>query len=337
MKNLPIPRGSLPLIVALCLVSPSGAEETRQQEFSKPDSGQLLKQSREAYTIFDRTDLSMALAAKGADAIPELGKALDDPHWHVRHCALMALNELEKTETNRSQIKALLPKYSKLLQDPAIGVRISSAECIGGLGELGKGGQIPLAKAAFEDKESWVRTAASSALTAVKADPAVMIPLYEEMVRSTVKEVRGEGIKKAVELHSKGVDITRLVPALMDVFRKPIYDANFSGVTRVPAMQLLKKLKVDTRQLVPFIANDLKTAWKLTEDGYHPYQKITLGLFGVMGADAKAAIPVLEEIIADPSKAGCNKGHPDYGRFISISEESILKIRTELEKNGARP
>jgi hypothetical protein len=56
-----------------------------------------------------------------------------------------------------------------------------------------------------------------------------------------------------------------------------------------------------------------------------------------MGADAKTAIPVLEEIIADPSKAGCNKGHPDYGRFISLSEESILKIRSELEKKGARP
>jgi hypothetical protein len=314
-----------------------GAEETQQQKLSKQDSGQLLKQSREAYTIFDRTDLSKALAAKGPDAIPEFGKALDDPHWHVRHCALMALKELEKTEANRGQIKALLPKYSKLLQDPAIGVRITAAECIGGLGELGKSAQVSLAQAAFQDKEPWVRASASSALTAVKADPAVMIPLYEDMVRSTVKEVRGEGIKKAVELHSQGVDITRMAPALMDVFRKPIYDANFSEATRLPAMQLLKKLKVDTRQLVPFIVKDLKTAWKITVDGYHPYQKITLGIFGIMGADAKAAIPVLEEIIADPSKAGCNKDHPDYDRFISISEESILKIRTELEKKGARP
>jgi carbon-monoxide dehydrogenase medium subunit len=49
-------------------------------------------------------------------------------------------------------------------------------------------------------------------------------------------------------------------------------------------------------------------------------------------AEVKAAIPALEEIIADPSKAGCNKDHPDYVRFISISEESIIKIRADLKK-----
>lgn len=332
IKNLPIPRGSHFLILAMLLVLPLGAEETQNQELSTLDSAQLLRQSREAYTIFDRTDLSKALAAKGADVIPELGKALDDRHWHVRHCALLALKELGGTEANRSQIKALLPKLTKLLQDPSIGVRITSTECIGGLGELAKSAQVPLAKAAFDDSEPWVRAAASSALTSVKADPAVMLPLYESMILSTVKEARGEGVSKAVELQNQGVDIKRLVPALMEVFRNPIYDANFSEVTRVPAMHLLKKINVDTSQLVPFIVKDLKTGWKIAGDGYHPYQKFTLGLFGVMGADAKAAIPVLEEIIADPSLAGCDQGHPDYSTFISISQESILRIRMDLEK-----
>ena len=133
---------------------------------------------------------------------------------------------------------------------------------------------------------------------------------------------------------SLGIDVTPLVPALMDVFRKPMYDANFSGQTRVPAMNLLIELKVDTRELVPPIVEDLRTAWKLTEDGYHPYQQITIEILGRMGANAEKAVPALEEVIADPTKFGCATTHPDYKNFISRSQESIKKIRAATAAPG---
>ncbi len=215
-------------------------------------------------------------------------------------------------------------------------MRVEAAECLEAMAEQGKGAQVELAKAAVDDDEDWVKASASKALTKVGADITVMMPVFEAMIRSTDKMARGEGIAKAGDLRRQGVDVTPLVPALLDVFRKPIYDANHSGATRSRAINLLKELKVDTRELVPFIVKDLRNVFKKLDNGYHPYQKITLDIFGRMGAAAEDAIPTLGEVIADPPKFGCAKSHPDYGRFISISQESIKKIRADVARKGGR-
>ena len=325
------------LLLLLACVQASCGGEAEQQALSSQSAPELLKQSREAYTIFQRTELSQALAAKGAAALPQLGEALGHAHWHVRHCALMTLKTLAKVQGNRAAMLPLVPKLGALvLRDPALGVRIEAAECLGALAEQGKGAQQELAKAAVEDKDDWVRMSAASALNAVQADIPVMLTVYEAMIRSTDKISRAEGIRKAGTLQGKNLDITPLVPALLDVFRKPIYDANFSHQTREPAMNLLNKLKVDTRELAPCITKDLAAVWRTQEDGYHPYQRITLRILGQLGAYGAAAIPVLEEVIADPSKFGCKRSHPDYAGFISDSQESIKKIRAALANKGGK-
>ena len=184
-------------------------------QLSAQSTAALIKQSRDAYTIFLRKDLSLALVSKGVSAIPELGEALGHEHWHVRHCALMTLQMLAKVDGNRSAMASLLPKIADLVvKDPALGVRMMAAECIGTLGERGKAGQTQLAKAAVEDKEDWVRLAAATALNAINADVSVMMVVYETMIRSNDKFSRAEGISKAGRLFEKKVDIMPLVPAL---------------------------------------------------------------------------------------------------------------------------
>lgn len=297
----------------------------------------LITQSREAYTIFQRKDLSEALASKGVSAISELGKALNHEHWHVRHCALMTLQMLAKADGNRSAMVPLVPKIADLVvKDPAIGVRWMASDCLGTMGEQGKGGQTQLAHAAVKDKEDWVRIAAATALNSINADVPVMLTVYESMIRSTDKMSRAEGISKAGRLHEKKIDISSVIPALKDVFRKPIYDANFSEETRVPAMELLNRLKVDTTELVPFIIKDLSTIWTIHENGYHPYQKLTLSIMGKLAEHGAAAIPTLEAVVADPEKFGCKRSHPDYSKFISVSKESLSEIRAALAKKGGQ-
>ncbi|MHC5054040.1 MAG: HEAT repeat domain-containing protein [Planctomycetota bacterium] len=327
------PRRTLLLIGFLAAgvqVSAGGAASTEPAE-------QLLKRSRDAYAFFDRAKLGRALAAKGVAVRPELGKALDADHWHVRHCALLAVKELAREAGNRKALESLVPALGLLVTgDPHHGVRIAAAECLEAMGEHGKGAQVHLAKAAVNDDEDWVKASASKALTKVGADIEVMMPVFEAMIRSTDKMARGEGIAKADDLRRQGVDVAPLVPALKDVFRKPIYDAIHSSATRSRAINLLNTLKVDTRELVPFIVKDLRNVFKKLDDGYHPYQKITLDILGRMGAAAEEAVPVLEEVIADPPKFGCDKRHPDYKRFISISEESIKRIRADMARKGKR-
>ena len=314
------------------------ADLGKPAQLSAQSATALIKQSREAYTIFQRKDLSKALASKGVSAISELGNALGHEHWHVRHCALMTLQMLAKTDGNRSVILPLVPKIADLVvKDPALGVRMMAADCLGAMADKGKRGQTQLAKAAVEDKEDWVRIAAATALNSINADVPVMLVVYEAMIRSTDKMSRAEGISKANRLYEKKIDISSVIPALKDVFRKPIYDANFSEETRVPAMELLNRLKVDTTELVPFIIKDLATVWTLQANGYHPYQRMTLKIMGKLAEYGETAIPTLEAVVAHPEKFGCQRSHPDYAKFISVSKESITEIRSALAgKKGAK-
>jgi len=326
-------RGALALI-ALFMAAPRAFA---QDAASTESPARLIEKSRDAYALFDRARLAKALAAKGVEVSSRLGEALDASHWHVRHCALLAIRELARDAGNRSALEALVPRLGKLVtDDPHHGVRVKAAECLEALAGHAKGAQRSLAEAAVEDSEDWVKAAASKALTQVKADLDVMMPVFESMIRSTDKMARGEGIKKAGRLHQQKTDIAPLIPALKDVFRKPIYDANHSYVTRNQAINLLHRLKVDTGELVPFIVKDLRNVFKKLDDGYHPYQKITLDILGRMGARAEKAIPVLEEVIADPTRFGCARRHPDYKRFISISQESIKRIRADVARRGKR-
>ena len=323
----------LVVYAALAHVALSGEADQRAPtpQLSSQSATALIKQSRDAYTIFERKDLSQALATKGVSAMAELGEALSHEHWHVRHCALMTLQMLAKSGGNRSAILPLVQKIADLVvKDPAIGVRMMAADCLGTMGDQGKGGQTQLADAAVKDQEDWVRIAAATALNSINADVPVMLLVYEAMIRSTDKMSRAEGINKANRLHEKKIDISFVIPALKEVFRKPIYDANFSEETRVPAMELLSRLKVDTKELVPFIIQDLSTIWTIHEDGYHPYQRMTLSIMGKLAEHGEAAISTLEAVVANPEKFGCKRSHPDYSKFISVAKESISKIRAAL-------
>jgi hypothetical protein len=313
------------------------ALQVRSAESAGRPVGRILEQSADAYTIIERAQLAKELTVIGIEAIPELGAALGSGHWHIRHCALLALGELAKEESNRAAFAAWVPVLGKLVVgDAHHGVRQEAAKTLGLLAERGKGAQNELAKAAVSDEEAWVRAAAATSLAAVKAEIPVMIPVYDSMIRSADKASRASGIREANRLFENKVDIAPLIPALKDVFSKPVYDANFSGQTRVPAMELLIRTKTDTRDLVPFIMKDLASTGLVQADGYHPYQRMTLKLLGRMGASAEAAIPMLEQVIADPSKFGCDQRHPDYKGFISDSKESIEKIRSDLKNQESR-
>ena len=95
------------------------AGEQEQKALLNQSAEQLLRKSRDAYTILDRANLSKALAAKGVSALSQLSGAIRDEHWHVRHCALMAIKELAKDAGNRAAIKPLVPNLGQLVvQDP---------------------------------------------------------------------------------------------------------------------------------------------------------------------------------------------------------------------------
>ena len=103
--------------LTLGLLACAGKQE--QQALLNQSAEQLLGKSREAYTILDRANLRKALAAKGVAALPQLSRAFRDEHWHVRHCALMAVKELAGNAGNRPAIKPLVPRLGqRVVQRP---------------------------------------------------------------------------------------------------------------------------------------------------------------------------------------------------------------------------
>lgn len=137
----------------------------------------------------------------------------------------MAIEELAANAPNRKTLAPLVTRLGRLVgKDPHHAVRVGAAECLAALAAHGKGAQKALAAAALSDEEDWVKASAAKALTAVKADVGVMMPVFVSMIRSEDKLARGEGVSKARALAAQGVDITPLVPALEDLFRKPQFD-----------------------------------------------------------------------------------------------------------------
>ena len=69
-------------IAVFHVVISSESDLGKTAQVSAQSATALIKKLREAYTIFQRKDLSKALASKGVSAISELGNALGHEHWH---------------------------------------------------------------------------------------------------------------------------------------------------------------------------------------------------------------------------------------------------------------
>ena len=91
-------------LAGLLAVGVGTAARCADSTLSSMSAERLLAKSRDAYAFHDRARLAKSLAAKGVAAKPCLAEALGAKHWHVRHCALLAMRELLQDSGKRAEL-----------------------------------------------------------------------------------------------------------------------------------------------------------------------------------------------------------------------------------------
>lgn len=129
-----------------------------------PALANLLRQPNTAYVS------ACALARIGAQGLPPLVGALDDPHPEVRAAAAGVLGSVE------SDPETILPALRKSLRDADTHVRIGSVVSLGGLGRLKPQAVLPELIAAVGDSNVAVRIYAADALGRLGSDARPAIP-----------------------------------------------------------------------------------------------------------------------------------------------------------------
>ena len=157
-------------IAALCLclfaASPVRAEVWDQDDHSGKSTKRLFKEIEESYGFRVRRVLTLTLASRGMSVMPDLIRALDHQHWHVRQAAVYAMMLLCYPEIQRQDdgtgllnsipppwvnplppaaAKAILPALPRLEQlvekDPHLWVRTCTAQLLCMMGERRAAGQ----------------------------------------------------------------------------------------------------------------------------------------------------------------------------------------------------
>ena len=248
-------------------------------------------------------DVTVALASIGPSALAGLTEALSDPNRNVRQYAASALDYMGIDA--RTSVPALMP----LLQDKYSKVRAAAASALGSMGQVGldtlfelHSRHIPPPEALrrsdhpahaavssliqlLADESHSVRTAAAGALGAIGAPAKAAVPVLINrskivMNRELESIIRGLG----------GIGTPDVVPVLTEAL------TDSSALIRLTAARALADAADPTA--VPALIAALKDKDNDVRGG----AAIALG---AIGAPAKAAVPVLIDML---EQAGCIEG-----------------------------
>ena len=294
----------------------------------------LLAELREHVNTHYHWDVAVALASIGPSALAGLTEALSDPNRNVRQYAASALDYMGIDA--RTSVPALMP----LLQDKYGKVRAAAASALGSMGQVGldplfelHSRHIPPPEALrrsdhpahaavssliqlLADESHSVRTAAAGALGDI-ADPTA-VPALIAALKDKDNDVRGGA---AIALGAIGAPAKAAVPVLINrskiVMNRELESIirGLGGIGTPDVVPVLTEALTDSSVLIrltaaraladaadPTAVPALIAALKDKDNDVRGGAAIALG---AIGAPAKAAVPVLIDML---EQAGCIEG-----------------------------
>ncbi|MEI6606047.1 MAG: hypothetical protein WCP35_12100 [Verrucomicrobiota bacterium] len=352
--------------VALCLclfaVSPLRAEVWDQDDHSGKSTERLFKEIEESYGFRVRRVLTLTLASRGMGVMPDLIRALDHKHWHVRQAGVYAMMVLCYPEIRKQDdstgllnsipgpwqnpvppaaVKEILPALPRLEQmvekDPHHWVRTCTAQLLCMMGKDAMPAKMGLFRAASNDPCWWVRLCAGSALDRASSGTdskwlvaIAMIPSRKDQVRVVgagrlVNWMERTKLPKGQQMYvapPEGEMRSLLVKAMKEALLAPTFD-KLENQQRCRT-KLATILEKDLGVDVKDIAPGV--AALLKEEAFGDCHLQTLECLEVFGADLAPAEATLREmLVAEKAKVG------KWGRPAGMVEriEKLLETITK--------
>lgn len=212
----------------------------------------------------------VALSRIGADAVPELQKALDHKTPSVRARAAFTLGLIG------SAARAAVPALIKSLKDADASVREGAAEALGRLANAGRPG-VPALQAALEDADPSVQTEAAVALWRIAADPRGVSVLRKAIVGENLTLAK----RAAAGLGEIGPKAKEAAPELRRVLANKDVGLRIAGA---------EALFLVTRDVAP--ARDVLAA--AVQSPLANDRRSAISALGLLGADEKAVALLLQ-------------------------------------------
>ena len=314
------------------------------------------KEIEESYGFRVRRVLTLTLASRGTNVIPDLVRALDHKHWHVRQAAVYAMTLLCNPDIQNHQlegsywfdtvnwdaVKAIVPSLPKLETmvetDPHLWVRTCTAQLLCILGKDALPAKMGLFRAASNDECWWVRQCAGWALDRATSGtdskwlvPIAMAPCRKGLVRANgvgrlVNWVERSRLPTNQQMYvalPQGEMRTLLIKSLKEALLAPTFDGieNQQRSRTKMAIVLKKDLGVDVRDIAPGVAALLK------EEAFGDCHIQTMECLEAFGADVAPAEETLREVlVAEKARVG------KWGRPAGLVER-IEKLLEKITKD----
>ena len=261
-----IMRLSLSCLLLLAVEPPLAAE-------NEPSLTKLVEQlqSKDAMARVRAADALGHLGPQAKDAVEALVRALGDDDEHVQWHAARALGSIGPTAA--PAVAALTER----LKDEGALVRAYAAFALGRIGGPSAGSLSALA-AAIKDPDKTVRRSAVKAIWAIKPPPAIVIPLFVDVLKNAEPGVVVPALDALAESGEQAV------PLLLEALKEK--------QAQYWACLVLAEMGAKAKTAVPAIAE------LLANDDAGVRREALLAL-GSIGSDAQSAVPAMIKALDD--------------------------------------
>jgi HEAT repeat protein len=228
----------------------------------------------------DRAQAVQLLGQMGADAkdgCETLLESLNDPDANVRHFASQALNQIGE---------AAIPTVQAALAHKDVTLRRQAAETLGRMGARAKPA-APALTELLKDDDRLTRVKAAQALWWIDQRVAVVIPVLAESMQDKDVTVRRAANTALYQIQPRPKEA---LPAFLAALKDE------DALMRVQSAQAVWEIDHKADEVMPALLDVLKHS----KDQMIAMNQALLVL-GLMGAEAKEAVPALIEILQTPN------------------------------------
>jgi HEAT repeat protein len=274
-------------------------EKSLQEKFEQKSIAALVADLAEPVPYL-RHLAENALVNKGQPGVAAAAALSNSPDWKTRSAFCnIVIKSLAPAVTgvDRAFLEAQVPALTRLLADDHFWVRHRAARALEQLGPAAASA-APVLLPLLHDPHEWVRTAALSAIRDLPVEPAVLVKAAQESLRMPNTAYAAPQLAVKIFQQNPEPDRARLA-ALIHLLQNPPEGDGHGLLNEV--ITLAATLDPSGATLIPVLLDAAADKTGLSRQRGNPRGK-AIEQLGRYGPQARAAVPILEAILASDDK-----------------------------------